>query len=811
MEILYLFIASVLISLITTYLIKKFAIKYNIGVLPQERMIHQGFKPLLGGIGIFAGFISGILFSLLLNKGIFIDILKNFSGLLIASLLIVFVGIYDDKKGLNASKKFFFQFLAATIVIFDGFIIKSIQIPSAVAIPLGIMAVPVTYLWIIGISNAINLLDGLDGLAGGVSLIISAGLLAVVWPKGDFAMIVVLVSLCAGLIGFLRYNIRPASIFMGDAGSLFLGLILSVLSVKVFSYSNGRVDFIAPIILLGIPIGDTVLAFFRRLNKGKHPFQADKDHLHHRLIDLGLSHGQTVYLIYLLSAMFVVVVYVFETASSLLAVVSLSMAIIISLLGLRRLGYLETKRKGLLYGDQNVFEIQNALAPLSARTFLHVTILIFVDILMVNIALIVTVWLRFKLGLFAGRHLTDIQQILTLPLFTLLTISWISLFFINNLYNMRWDISRFDKIKRISKVILFGLLVFFILSFDPQRFSLQGAFIYGFFMIFFVNFGRMLIITFEKHFSKFEYAPHNTLLVGNSEKGRKLLREIRNNPHLLYNVIGFVTDDKTSKSFSGLPFLGLYKDISSLIRQYKIEEIIIAIRQHSRDEILNIVSYAGNIKVSFKIIPDMYDVVSGHKTEEIIGHPLIRLFPDHMFLWQKIIKRIIDIIISLFLLIILTPFWLLIVLVLAVRGISPVFQIFNMVGKGGEIYGMLNFNYGSREKNPVLYKLIHDSYLYKMPALINILFGKMSLVGPRPESPETAARIRKKIKFYNRRFQVKPGLTGWSQVRFRYSDSMKSQREMLKHDLFYLENFSISFDVRIILRSLFLFFFRITK
>jgi len=673
------------------------------------------------------------------------------------------------------------------------------------------LAIPITYLWIIGISNALNLLDGLDGLAGGVSLIVTIGLLSIVWPQNDYPMIILLISLGAGLLGFLRFNIRPASIFMGDAGSLFLGLILSVLSVKAFSHSEGNVDFIAPIILLAIPIGDTALAFFRRLNKGKHPFKADKDHLHHRLIDLGLSHGQTVYLIYILSAMFAVAAYIFETSSSLLAIISLSTVLIISIFGLKRVGYLETKRIGTLYGDQNVFKIQNALAPLSARKFLHILILISVDILMVNIVLFITVWIRFKLGIFAGDPAIDFQQIMIMPLFVLLTLFWILLFFLNNLYNMRWDFSRFDKIKRISKVILFGLLVMYIFSFDPEKISIEGIFIYGAFMLFFVNFGRMLIIAVEKHFSLFEYAPHNTLLIGNSEKGRKLLREIRNNPHLLYRVVGFVVDDNVTKSFAGLAHLGMYKDIVSLIRQYKIEEIIIAIKQHSRDEILNIVSYAGNIKVSFKIIPDMYDVVSGHKTEEIIGHPLIRLFPDHMFLWQKIAKRLTDIFISLILLLILMPVWLIIIILLVIRGVSPVLQIFNMVGKGGKIYGMLNFNYEDKKKNPYIYMLIHESYLYKLPVLINILLGKMSLVGPRPETPQIASRIKQKIKFYNRRFQVCPGLTGWAQVRYRYSDSLKSHREMLKHDLFYLENFSISFDVRILLRSLFLFFFRITK
>jgi lipopolysaccharide/colanic/teichoic acid biosynthesis glycosyltransferase len=231
-------------------------------------------------------------------------------------------------------------------------------------------------------------------------------------------------------------------------------------------------------------------------------------------------------------------------------------------------------------------------------------------------------------------------------------------------------------------------------------------------------------------------------------------------------------------------------------------EVIIAINERSRDEILSIIASVKNMKVVFKIIPQFYDVVSGHKTEEVIGHPLIRLFPDHMHLWQWLLKRTFDIIFSIILLLVFLPLGLLIYFILLISGANPRLNIVNSVGKNAQVFGMLNFNV--LDKNSTIQQMLYKSNLYKFPELVNILIGKMSFVGPRPEPPEIVSENSEKIRFYNRRFQIRPGLTGWAQVKYRYDDSLKSKREQYKQDLFYLENMSITFDFRILLRSLFI-------
>lgn len=807
------FVIALATALATTYWTRRLAIRFKIGELPDKRTMHQGFMPLSGGFGIYAGFLSGIITSAIFLPSAWPEISEKYWGILAASAVIVALGFYDDLKKLSAAKKFAGQFAAVTLIILSGGVIQTIQVPFASALPLGILAIPVTYLWLIGVSNAINLLDGLDGLAAGISLIVAGVFLVLAWQSGDVPLIIITVALIAGLIGFLRFNYYPASIFMGDTGSLFLGLILAALALPGFQSASGQISLFIPVVALAIPIGDTSVAFFRRLNKGRHPFKPDKDHLHHRLIYLGLSHKQAVHLIFAAAFIYGLTAYLIATQSAFFGSVLLFFVLLLSILGLNRMGYLEAQRIKTFFGDQQMIKVQQNIAPISMSRLLHKMLFGFTDIFVINLAFTVTWWVRFQSGLIPAARQVDLGEYFMTPATFLLTMGWLGLFVLTDLYNMRWDVSRFDQIKRTSKVILFGILLLFVITLDPNNILSEGRLttvVYGLCLLALINGGRLIIIGIEKKLKILEYASQKTLLIGATDKARKLLKDIHRNPHLLYNVIGYVDKERSDKLFAGLPNLGEFHDLPHLIRKHGIEEVIIAINERSRDEILNIVAQAESLSIVFKIMPQIYDVVSGHKTEEVIGHPLIRLFPDRMHLWQWTMKRLIDLAIAGLLLALFLPFALIIIVWQMLSGIYPLFVIENVVGRNGDIFGMLNFQTQApgKEKMPLIGLILYETRLNKFPSLTNIVLGKMSLVGPRPETVERVSFLQEKIKFYNRRFQVRPGFTGWAQVRYRYEEALKSYREQLKQDLFYLENMSISFDLRIMLRSMIIFLFK---
>ena len=804
------FLLSVAAAVSVTYGVRRYAIAHHIGEAPDPRKVHKTFMPHLGGVGIFSGFISGVLLSFWLFPSLRRALIQDYAGLLLAAFLIVALGAWDDLKGANAAQKFFGQFLISTLLIAFGCRIESIQLPFLEAFPLGVLSIPVTYLWLVGVSNAINLLDGLDGLAAGFSVISSAVMLLLSIQHQQWALALLTLSLLSGALGFLKWNYHPAKIFMGDTGSLFLGLMLAVLSIKVAQPAlPGRVNLLLPLLILAIPIGDTSAAFFRRLNKGKHPFKPDKDHLHHRLIYLGLSHKQAVHIIYLVSVLYAATAYFTATQTPFVSGLLLAIVLILSVYGLNRVGYLEAKRLGKRYGV-NMFPAEKPqVAPLSMRRFIHKTLFLLSDLAMINLSLYAAWWVKYASGWLRVTVPVTFGEFWFSPLPLILSVFWLGLFLANNLYSIRWDVSRFDHLRATGKVILFGSLLLFIVTMDPGTMLSEGRLVllmYTLNLLVFISFGRLLLIQIEKKFAILEYAPHPTLLIGATEKARKLLKDIHGNPHLLYDIKGYVSRECAEKKFYGLDCLGTYKDLPELIRTYGVEEIIIAIKEQSRDDILNLVARVESSAVVFKILPQLYDVISGHKTEQVSGHPLIKLFPHPMRLWQWAGKRLLDIIISALLLILLSPFFLLAYAAQLLAGISPVFRTDNVVGKNGARFGMLNLETMKGNMRPPLGQLIYNSRLYKFPALINVLLGQMSLVGPRPEDEVTVEKFREKIKFYNRRFQIRPGFTGWAQVRYRYEEALKFKREQLKQELYYIENMSLTLDMQILLRSLVIFF-----
>lgn len=297
------FVASILL----TPIVKRFAIRIGAVDKPNYRKVHAKIMPRLGGLAIFLSFMIGFLIMRPADDAAW--------AIIVGALIIVATGIVDDMYEITAKAKFAGQILAALIVVFwGGLEIPFINLPFGGAIDFGYLNIPLTILWIVGITNAINLIDGLDGLAAGVSTIALVTLTGMAFIKGDVFVIVTASILAVSTLGFLIYNFHPAKIFMGDTGALFLGFMISVLALSGFKNVT-FISLVIPIIILGVPVSDTFFAIVRRIRE-KQPLSApDKSHLHHCLLRAGFSHRQTVLIIYGIAALFGLAAIIFSYAT----------------------------------------------------------------------------------------------------------------------------------------------------------------------------------------------------------------------------------------------------------------------------------------------------------------------------------------------------------------------------------------------------------------------------------------------------------------------------------------------------------------
>lgn len=304
--------------------IKKVA--YHVGALdiPDARKVHKNAMPRLGGLGIYMGFLLGYI--------LFGQMSLRMNAILIGSFIIIITGIVDDIKPIPAKVKFLFQIVAACVVAFYGEILLHDLSAFGFNIDFGIFSYPITVLFIVGIINCINLIDGLDGLAAGLSSIyfITIGIVIVGW-KHTFGLDAVITFIMLGAtLGFLCHNFNPAKIFMGDSGSMFLGYMIAVIALLGFKNVT-LTTLLAPICLLAIPIMDTLFAIVRRIVNKKPISEPDKQHLHHQLLNLNLSHRNVVLVIYAVDILFAGSMLVYMLYDTLVGIVMYSILFIIVL------------------------------------------------------------------------------------------------------------------------------------------------------------------------------------------------------------------------------------------------------------------------------------------------------------------------------------------------------------------------------------------------------------------------------------------------------------------------------------------------
>lgn len=271
--------------------------------IPNERKIHTDPIPRLGGIGLFFGLVISSVSVPLVLPALFPDswpvgYTLRYLPVFVAFCLIHTLGLVDDFHNLRALLKFSLQIAAAVLVTVGGFTISVIRIPGLPELSLGIFAYPITALWIVTISNAINLVDGIDGLAGGIAGFSALSLGVMCLLQGQVMPALIAFSLLGAVLGFLAFNLPPARIFMGDSGSLLLGFVLAVIPLMGGAGGASIVDMFAPATVLLIPIIDTIAAIARRVRAKRPIYKPDRDHIHHKLLALGLKETTILLILY---------------------------------------------------------------------------------------------------------------------------------------------------------------------------------------------------------------------------------------------------------------------------------------------------------------------------------------------------------------------------------------------------------------------------------------------------------------------------------------------------------------------------------
>ncbi|EAX47438.1 glycosyl transferase, family 4 [Thermosinus carboxydivorans Nor1] len=327
------FTVALAVAYFVTPHVKELAIKAGALDAPDARKVHTHPIPRLGGLAIYLGFVLAVLASMHVNREIM--------GLLMGGTVILVVGIIDDLKQLPARVKLLGQIVAAMVLLLFNVRIEWLTNPFGDMIYLDYFSIPLTILWVVGLTNTVNLIDGLDGLAAGVSTIASITILLVALQQNFWTVAILTAALAGSALGFLYHNFNPAKIFMGDTGSMFLGYMLAAVSILGTVKSAATIALVVPIVALGLPIMDTAFAIIRRYSSGQPIFKPDKGHLHHRLLAMGLTQRQAVLLMYVISGCLGLSAIALTEVNKVIGMLIIVVLLAVAFFGAKKIGVLK--------------------------------------------------------------------------------------------------------------------------------------------------------------------------------------------------------------------------------------------------------------------------------------------------------------------------------------------------------------------------------------------------------------------------------------------------------------------------------------
>lgn len=592
MHYIFFFLIPFTISLIITPLVKRLALRKGYVAYPRADRWHKHPTALLGGISIFFASTLPTFFIKIPDKRIV--------GLIIGAAFLFIIGLADDKFHLKPYTKLFCQIIAGCIAVGYGI---ALGMPQE-----SFIAIPLTLLWIVGVTNSFNLLDNIDGLAAGIAgisafMLFLSSLFFSHNPSGVYGLI-----LCGAVLGFLPYNFNPAKIFMGDSGSMFLGFSLAVISVLETSrhISGLFTTLFVPVLILSVPIFDTLFVTILRKIQGRKIFEGGKDHTSHHLVTLGLSQKKTVLLLYAISLTFGLIAILHSKMNPLIV-------FIIAVLGVGLLLYF-----GIFLSDSVALIIKqqgykkqytdNGQKTILTAVLLHKrrVVEILMDLAFICIAYTLSYFLRFE-----GTILSPNLQLMKDSMVWVILIK-MSVFFIFGLYRGMWRYVSITDLLTICKVVSLASIsavLFLTFSFRFRDYSRAVFIMDWIILLFLISASRISFRVLGEFFGQLGQKGRNVLIFGAGDTGEMVVREIKRNKALNYNPVGFIDDDpkKNGVKIQGIRVLGARNKIKNLIQGNDIKEIIIAIQSIDIKDLSEIAKVCNEYGISYRQVKGILD------------------------------------------------------------------------------------------------------------------------------------------------------------------------------------------------------------
>lgn len=590
---LFVFLVPFCLSLFFTPLVRAFVMKLGVIAYPRADRWHKNPTALMGGIAIYLACLISFVWLGLLNR----NSLSLFAG---ATFLFI-IGLIDDRIRITPYFKLFVQIIAACIPIFWGL---------AVGLSINnIFIIPLTILWIVGVTNSFNLLDNIDGLACGISSITAFMLFVSLAISGERFLSFISLIICGASLGFLPYNFNPAKIFMGDSGSMFLGYSLAVISLIGSSgkhITNVLTTMLIPVLILGVPIFDTLFVMIGRKFKGRSMFEGGRDHTSHRLVMLGISQKKTVLLLYVISIVFGLIALLYaKTNLIIFSIIAFCSFVVLVYFGffLFEITSVDNDSKAYLK-DQG--KLANKTILNNFFMYKRKIIEVFLDFAFICIAYYAAYSLRFEDGLFTANSYflkESLPWIIVIKLFV---------FFSFGLYRGVWRYIGISDFFTIFKVVSLGSIssiLFLTFTYRFQGYSRAVFFIDWLLLLFLILGSRFLFRLVGEFLLNMRKGLKNILIFGAGDTGEMVIREIKKNKFMNYNVLGFIDDDpkKIGNRIHGVSVLGNRLKIKRLVEDLDVKEIIIAAPTLGNKGEIEIINICQECSVEYRTIRGVLD------------------------------------------------------------------------------------------------------------------------------------------------------------------------------------------------------------